>query len=92
MDLFSSPRGIHCAICHGSGRDELSYRRGVDSPFLFGISILISFTVLFEDARERAKELDTEFASTKTLRGPFHGVPVSVKDHCTLLHVRLIHF
>lgn len=37
--------------------------------------------VLYEDARERAKELDTEFASTKTLRGPFHGVPVSVKDH-----------
>ncbi|KAG2348084.1 amidase signature enzyme [Suillus weaverae] len=35
---------------------------------------------LYEDARKRAKELDAEFASTKTLRGPFHGVPVSFKD------------
>ncbi|KAG2353648.1 hypothetical protein BDR07DRAFT_1454442 [Suillus spraguei] len=30
---------------------------------------------------KQAKELDAEFASTKTLRGPFHGVPVSVKDN-----------
>jgi amidase len=37
--------------------------------------------VLYEDARKRAKELDAEFASTKTLRGPFHGVPFSVKDN-----------
>ncbi|KAG1736566.1 amidase signature domain-containing protein [Suillus lakei] len=36
---------------------------------------------LYEDARKQAKELDAEFASTKTLRGPFHGVPVSFKDH-----------
>ncbi|KAG2354380.1 amidase signature enzyme [Suillus spraguei] len=36
---------------------------------------------LYEDARKQAKELDAEFASTKTLRGPFHGVPVSVKDN-----------
>lgn len=37
--------------------------------------------VLYEDARKRAKELDAEFATTKTLRGPFHGVPFSVKDN-----------
>ncbi|KAG2145328.1 amidase signature domain-containing protein [Suillus bovinus] len=37
--------------------------------------------VLYEDARKRAKELDAEFASTKTLVGPFHGVPFSVKDN-----------
>lgn len=37
--------------------------------------------VLYEDARKQAKELDAEFASTKTLRGSFHGVPVSVKDN-----------
>ncbi|KAG2362887.1 amidase signature enzyme [Suillus spraguei] len=36
---------------------------------------------LYEDARKQAKELDAEFASTKTLRGPFYGVPVSVKDN-----------
>ncbi|KAG2354107.1 amidase signature domain-containing protein [Suillus spraguei] len=49
--------------------------------FSSGISILTPFTVLYEDARKQAKELDAEFASTKTLRGPFHGVPVSVKDN-----------
>lgn len=31
---------------------------------------------MFEWAREQAKELDDEFASTKKLRGPLHGVPV----------------
>ncbi len=27
-------------------------------------------------ARQRAAELDAEFAATKKLRGPLHGVPV----------------
>ncbi|KAF8661366.1 hypothetical protein AX16_001460 [Volvariella volvacea WC 439] len=36
--------------------------------------------VLFSQARERAKQLDDEFAVTKKLKGPLHGVPVSVKD------------
>ncbi|KAG2132990.1 amidase signature domain-containing protein [Suillus clintonianus] len=39
---------------------------------------------LYEDARKQAKELDAEFASTKVLRGPFHGVPVSFKDQYTI--------
>ncbi|KAF7359415.1 putative amidase PB8B6.03 [Mycena sanguinolenta] len=38
--------------------------------------------VLFSQALERARELDVEFASTKKLRGPLHGVPISVKDQC----------
>lgn len=38
--------------------------------------------VLFQDARKRAHELDEEFAITKKLRGPLHGVPMSVKDQC----------
>ena len=55
------------------------------------ISILIPLvTVLFEDARKQAKELDAEFASTGQLRGPLHGVPVSFKDQCTSLRVRTI--
>ncbi|KAG5647829.1 hypothetical protein DXG03_007753 [Asterophora parasitica] len=33
--------------------------------------------VMFDWAREQAKELDEEFATTKSLRGPLHGVPVS---------------
>ena len=35
--------------------------------------------VLFKEAREQAKELDLKFAQTKTLVGPLHGVPFSVK-------------
>ncbi|KAJ7093138.1 amidase [Mycena epipterygia] len=35
---------------------------------------------LFSEALKDAKDLDREFASTKTLRGPLHGVPFSVKD------------
>ncbi len=33
--------------------------------------------VFFTRARQRAAELDTEFAATKKLKGPLHGVPVS---------------
>lgn len=31
---------------------------------------------MFESARQRASELDAEFAATKQLKGPLHGVPV----------------
>ncbi|KAK0239322.1 amidase signature domain-containing protein [Armillaria nabsnona] len=36
--------------------------------------------IMFKDARVQAKDLDAEFAATKKLRGPLHGVPFSVKD------------
>ncbi|KAJ7756802.1 amidase [Mycena maculata] len=36
--------------------------------------------VLFTEAVQQAKDLDTEFAATKQLRGPLHGVPISLKD------------
>ncbi|OCH93682.1 amidase signature enzyme [Obba rivulosa] len=36
--------------------------------------------VMFEAARQTAQELDAEFAATKKLRGPLHGVPISFKD------------
>ncbi|RPD64393.1 amidase signature enzyme [Lentinus tigrinus ALCF2SS1-7] len=36
--------------------------------------------VLFAEVRAAARELDEEFASTRQLRGPLHGVPVSFKD------------
>ena len=32
--------------------------------------------VMLEPARQRASELDREFAATKKLQGPLHGVPV----------------
>jgi Asp-tRNA(Asn)/Glu-tRNA(Gln) amidotransferase A subunit family amidase len=35
--------------------------------------------VLFDEALKQAQDLDTEFANTKKLRGPLHGVPVSIK-------------
>jgi amidase len=43
------------------------------------ITLLI---VLFERGRNIAKELDEEFARTKKLKGPLHGVPISFKDMC----------
>ncbi|KAG7445163.1 amidase signature enzyme [Guyanagaster necrorhizus] len=36
--------------------------------------------VMFKDARAQAKDLDAEFAATKKIHGPLHGVPFSVKD------------
>ncbi|WAQ81752.1 hypothetical protein PtA15_2A63 [Puccinia triticina] len=36
--------------------------------------------IMFEDALERADQLDKEFAATGRLRGRLHGIPVSLKD------------
>ncbi|KAJ3757694.1 amidase signature domain-containing protein [Lentinula raphanica] len=36
--------------------------------------------VAFQEALKRAGELDAEYAATKVLRGPLHGVPFSAKD------------
>jgi hypothetical protein len=89
MDRLSSPRGIHRASRHSSGRNELHHRGRVRLQFRY--SVLMSTTVLFDDARKQAEELDAEFASTRQLRGPLHGVPVSFKDQCMSLRARAIH-
>lgn len=34
---------------------------------------------MFRQARKRASDLDAGFAATGKLRGPLHGVPISVK-------------
>ena len=39
--------------------------------------------VFFEQAKQDARNLDDEFAATGRLKGPLHGVPISVKDQCT---------
>ncbi len=39
--------------------------------------------MLFEEAKQEARKLDEEFAATGRLKGPLHGVPISVKDQCT---------
>lgn len=36
--------------------------------------------ILFEDAIEQAKQLDTDFAETGKLKGPLHGIPITLKD------------
>ena len=36
----------------------------------------MSLSVIFADARARAKDLDAEFSSTGKIKGPLHGVPV----------------
>ncbi|PVF99329.1 amidase signature enzyme [Serendipita vermifera] len=40
--------------------------------------------VLFTDAIQQAKELDEEFKRTGQIRGPLHGVPISVKDQFSI--------
>jgi amidase len=35
---------------------------------------------MFEEALERADQLDKEFAATGRLRGRLHGIPISLKD------------
>ena len=42
----------------------------------------ILLSVLFQQARREAQELDRHFRETKELKGPLHGVPVSFKDVC----------
>lgn len=39
--------------------------------------------MFFEEAKQDARKLDDEFAATGLLKGPLHGVPISVKDQCT---------
>ncbi|KAG6813163.1 hypothetical protein H0H92_013570 [Tricholoma furcatifolium] len=41
--------------------------------------------IMFDWAREQAKNLDDEFSSTKKLRGPLHGVPASFKDQFDII-------
>ncbi|KAL4782294.1 amidase signature domain-containing protein [Aspergillus varians] len=36
--------------------------------------------VIFEDALTQARELDKEYTKTSQLKGPLHGVPVTLKD------------
>lgn len=36
--------------------------------------------VIFDDALKQARELDREFQATRKVKGPLHGIPVTVKD------------
>ena len=42
--------------------------------------------MFFERARKSAAELDEEFSRTGKLRGPLHGVPVSISYFFTKWH------
>src|SRR6266849_9867433 len=41
--------------------------------------LLLRRIVFFEEAKQDARKLDDEFAATGRLKGPLHGVPISVK-------------
>ena len=41
--------------------------------------------VFFLEATENAEKLDAEFSESGRLRGPLHGVPISVKDSCAYI-------
>ncbi|TFK32784.1 amidase signature domain-containing protein, partial [Crucibulum laeve] len=43
--------------------------------------------VMFDWGRQQAKELDEEFKATGKIRGPLHGVPVSIKDQFDIVGV-----
>lgn len=36
--------------------------------------------IVFEDALEQARQLDHAFKQTGQIKGPLHGIPVTVKD------------
>lgn len=41
---------------------------------------------MIDQARREAVILDEEFTTTGTVRGPLHGVPVSLKDLCECVY------
>jgi Asp-tRNA(Asn)/Glu-tRNA(Gln) amidotransferase A subunit family amidase len=36
--------------------------------------------VVFDDALRQARELDASFKETEELKGPLHGIPITLKD------------
>ena len=44
--------------------------------------------ICFDEALEAARELDKEFKATRKLKGPLHGLPVSIKDHVNVAGLR----
>ncbi|KAL8369757.1 hypothetical protein RB595_000206 [Gaeumannomyces hyphopodioides] len=53
---------------------------------------LVNFATEFlvQDALQTARELDAHFAATGKLKGPLHGLPISVKEHIALKG-RIVH-
>ncbi|KAL5337214.1 amidase signature domain-containing protein [Aspergillus crustosus] len=44
--------------------------------------------IFFDQAIERAKELDRQYAETGKLAGPLHGIPISLKDSYNVIGVQ----
>src|SRR6266404_1509544 len=90
MDRYGCGGGLPRACWPDTSRDELS-DGGCVTLFLFtslsGAHAHVPFPpVFFEEAKEEARKLDAEFAKTGELKGPLHGVPMSLKDSCELVH------
>lgn len=82
VDCIASRGRVHRSGGFGAGDNQLCNRRRVGQSKQQTVRILTGGCrgiVLFAEALQQAKDLDTEFASTKQLRGPLHGVPISVK-------------
>lgn len=82
-------RGVHCTSGCGTGGNKLSDGRWVNvrdiRPVPGRNTNRMLPSVLFQQARREAQELDRHFRETKELKGPLHGVPVSFKDVCKCL-------
>jgi hypothetical protein len=48
----------------------------------WALTFVTNTIVFFEEAIQEARRLDAEFAESGHLKGPLHGVPISLKDLC----------
>ena len=90
MDRFGRARGLHRPCSTSAPSDKLlhgGYARVLLLVTSHGrTDVALTFAtntiVFFEEAIEEARRLDAEFAESGHLKGPLHGVPISLKDLC----------
>ena len=84
MDRFGRARGLHRASSTSAPSDQLLHGgyQLVMAALTRALNFVTYTVVFFAEATEEARRLDTEFAESGRLKGPLHGVPMSLKDLC----------